>query len=412
METVKHDSRVRSKLPLLIAVVLVLAGGGFWFLRRQSASSAAPADAARAAANRVIPVTAIKVAQRDVPIYLDGLGNVVAYNTVAVRSQVDGRLAQVFFREGQPVRRGELLAQIDPRPFQIQLHQAEGALARDNAQLKASKQNLARYQDLSARKLIAQQQADDQAALVGQSEGAVRVDQAAIETARLNLDYAAIKAPLDGVTGVRQVDAGNLVHANDATGIVILTQLDPISVLFTLPEDVLPQVSQQMQGGTLPVEAWSRDGATRLAVGKLVLIDNQINQTTGTLRLKAVFTNPTKVLWPNQFIKARLLLTTRRNALVVPGTVVQRGPQGTFAYVVQADQTVQPKQVEVELAQGDSILIAKGLQAGDLVVVEGQSQLRPGAKVQVRQEGVTGAPAAPSGRAMGVERSGVKGTER
>lgn len=404
-----QPEKKKSLLWLLVAALMVV-GAGIWLWRRQSNSAAAKPDAAKAAANRVIPVVTAQVAQQDVPIYLDGLGSVIAFNTVTVRSQVDGRLDKVFFREGQVVHRGEVLAQIDQRPFEIQLHQAQGALARDGALLKGSKLNLQRYADLSSRKLIAQQQADDQAASVGQAEGAVRVDEAAIETARLNLDYSRITSPIDGVTGVRLVDQGNIVHASDATGIVVLTQLDPISVLFTLPEDVLPQVAQQMQSGTLPVEAWSRDGSTRLGTGKLLLIDNLINQATGTLRLKAVFANPKRILWPNQFVKARLLLTTRRNALVVPSSVVQRGPDGTFAYVVQKDQTVQPKQVEVELAQGDSTLISKGLEAGELVVVDGQNQLRPGAKVQARQQGAAGGgqPAVPAGRANGVERGAAR----
>ena len=382
---------------LLIAAAIAIVCAGLWLWRR-SARTAAQADASKAAPARVVPVITAMVEKRDVPIYLDGLGSVVAYNTVTVRSQVDGRLEKVLFREGQVVHRGEVLAQIDQRPFTIQLHQAQGALARDLAQLKGSKANLERYAGLSARKLIAQQQSDDQAALVGQTEGAVRVDEAAVETARLNLDYSRITAPIDGVTGVRQIDQGNLVRASDATGLVVLTQLDPIAVLFTLPEDLLPQISQQMQSGALPVEAYSRDGQTRLGVGKLILIDNQINQSTGTLRLKAIFANPGKVLWPNQFVKARLLLTTRRNALVVPATVVQRGPEGTFAYVLQPDQTVQPRQVEVELSQGDATLIAKGLEAGETVIADGQNQLRPGAKVQPRTQGSSSQPAIPAGR--------------
>jgi multidrug efflux system membrane fusion protein len=331
-----------------------------------------------------VPVVATQVERRDVPIFLEGLGNVVAFKTVSVRSQVDGRLEQVLFREGQAVKRGEVLAQIDPRPFRIQLHQAEGAHARDSAQLKDLKLNLDRYKDLRARKLIAQQQVDDQAAQVGQLEGVVQIDQAAIESAKLNLDYARILAPIDGTTGIRQVDPGNLVRASDATGIVVITQLDPISMVFTLPEDELPRIAPQLALGQLPVEAWSRDGRTRLAIGKLGLVDNQINTSTATVRLKAIFENPQHLLWPNQFIKARLQLTTRKDALVVPSTVVQRGADGTYAYVINQDQTVAPRVVEVELTQGDQTLIAKGLAAGEQVVVDGQAQLRAGAKVLAR----------------------------
>jgi multidrug efflux system membrane fusion protein len=316
-----------------------------------------------------------------VPIYLDGLGNVSAFKTVTVRSQVDGRLDQVLFREGQQVKAGELVARIDPRPFQNQLLQAQGALARDKAQLEGAKVNLNRYKQLAAQKLIAPQQADDQAALVGQLEGAVQVDQGQIAAARLNIDYSLIRSPIDGVTGVRLVDPGNLVHASDQNGLVLVTQLDPIAVLFSLPQDELPRVMQQIAKGELPVEAWSRDGSQKLSTGQLTLVDNQINAATATLRLKAVFPNPQRLLWPNQFVKARLLLATQKDALAVPSTVPQRGPEGTFAYVIQQDQTVQPRPIEVGIAEGDIAVIARGLQEGEQVVVDGQSQLRPGSKV-------------------------------
>ena len=270
------------------------------------------------AANRPVPVVTATVEKKDVPIYLEGLGNVVAYYTVTITPLVDGRVDKVLFREGQVVHKGDLLAQIDPRPYQVQLHQAEGALVRDQAQLKAAKLDLERYRDLANKKLIAQQQADDQTGVVGQADGAVRVDQAQIESAKLNLEYASITAPIDGVTGIRLVDPGNVVHAAAATQIVVLTQLNPIAVLFTLPEDVLPQVAKEMLAGTLPVEAWSRDGTTKLGTGETLLINNQINQATGTLQMKAIFQNPNHALWPNQFVKARLLLTTRKGAIAVP----------------------------------------------------------------------------------------------
>jgi multidrug efflux system membrane fusion protein len=346
-----------------------------------AAGSPGPAGSGGA---RVVPVMSAPVERRDVPIYLEGLGSVAAYKSVAVRSQVDGRLEKLFFREGQAVRTGDPIAQLDPRPFAIQLQQAEGAHARDSAQLRGLKLNLERYAELVKRKLIAQQQLDDQAAQVGQLEGAVRIDQAAIESARLNLAYAHIVAPIDGVTGIRQVDPGNLVRASDPTGIVIINQLNPISLLFTLPQDELPRIAPQLSRGELPVEAWSRDGQTRLGTGKLELIDNQINQTTATVRLKAIFDNPQHMLWPNQFVKARLRVTTRTDALVVPATAVQRGPEGTFVYVIQPDQTVLSRPVDIELTQGEIALVAKGLSAGEQVVVEGQGQLRSGARVQAR----------------------------
>jgi multidrug efflux system membrane fusion protein len=354
----------------------------------RTTKAAAPDEAARAQA-RVVPVVAVTAARRDVPIYLEGLGNVLAFRTVTVRSQVDGRLEKVLFAEGQAVKRGDVLAQIDPRPFQIQLHQAEGALSRDNSLLHDNQVNLARNKTLREQKLVAQQQVDDLQGTVGQYQGAVAVDQAQIDTAKLNLDWARIISPIDGVTGVRLVDPGNIVHASDQNGIVVVTQLDPIAVLFTLPQDDLPTVAKEMRGGaTLQVEAYSRDGATRLGEGKLLLIDNQINASTATIRLKAQFDNPDRLLWPNQFVKARLRVTTRKGALAVPQMAVQRGPQGLFVYVVQGDLTAAQRPVEVEQNAGDLALIAKGIDPGEQVVVEGQNQLKPGAKVSLRaQEG-------------------------
>ncbi len=336
--------------------------------------------------NRPVPVSTVIAAQRDVPIYLDGLGTVSAWKTVTVRSQVDGKLDKVLFREGQRVKQGDLLAQIDPRPFLAQLHQAEGAQARDTALAGNSKLNLERYAKLREQNLIAQQQVDDQQAQVAQQEGALAVDRAQIETAKLNLSYSRIVAPIDGVTGVRLVDEGNLVRANDATGIVIVTQIDPIAVLFTLPEDDLHRVAEGMAAGQLTVEAYDRDGEKLLGSGKLLVLDNQINQATATLRLKAVFENPKQLLWPNQFVKARLLLSVRKGAMLLPATVVQRGPKGTFAYVVK-DDSASPRPIEVELVVRDQVLIASGIAPGDEVVIEGQNQLRPGAKVQRSKPG-------------------------
>ncbi|HEY4884268.1 MAG TPA: efflux RND transporter periplasmic adaptor subunit [Myxococcales bacterium] len=379
--------RVRRIVLVLIAVVAIAAVGIFVYRRTSQKAAGAQRDQAAQAAGRAVPVVVATVQRRDVPIYLDGLGNVTAFKTVTVRSQVDGRLDRVLFKEGEPVKAGELLARIDPRPFQNQLQQALGALERDRAQLEAARRNFERYRQLAAKKLIPQQQADDQAAMVGQFEGAVRVDQATIEVAKLNLDYANIKSPIDGVSGVRIVDAGNLVRASDPNGLVVITQLDPIAVLFSLPQDELPRVMQELQRGLLSVEAWNRDGAQKLATGQLALVDNQINAATATMRLKAVFPNPQRLLWPNQFVKARLLLTVQKDAVVVPSTVPQRGPEGTFAYVVQPDQTVQPRNLEVEHTEGDIAIIAKGLAEGEQVVADGQNQLRAGSKVIPRPSG-------------------------
>lgn len=389
---------------IMAAVAVVVVAAVIWFVRRPRA--AAPGAAQQQQQQRPIPVVTGVVQQRDLPIYLDGLGTVIAAKTVTVRPQVDGRLDAVLFREGQVVHRGDVLAQIDPRPFRVQLEQAEGALARDAAQLKTARITLARNEDLLKRKLIAPQDVDNARATMGQFEGAVRIDQAQIDSAKLNLDYARITSPIDGVTGVRLVDPGNLVHATDTNGIVVLTQLDPIAVLFTLPQDNLPQVAQQMQLGTLNVEAWSRDGNTKLATGQLLLIDNQINQNTATMRLKAMFSNPQRLLWPNQFVKARLLVSVRKGALVTAATAVQRGPDGSFVYVVGSDETVQPRKVEVDLTQADVVSIAKGLQAGEVVVTDGAASLRPGGKVAPRQQQQQQQqrPAQPSGRSLGAER--------
>ncbi len=387
---------------IIAALGVVLVAGTIWFVRR-SGQKQPPSAGAAQAQQRPVPVVTAQVQQRDLPIYLDGLGTVVAAKTITVRPQVDGRLDSVVFREGQVVRRGEVLAQIDPRPFQVQLEQGKGALTRDAAQLRTARLALARNLELLREKLVSQQDVDNQEAAVGQFEGAVRIDQAQIGSARLNLDYARITSPIDGVTGVRLVDPGNLVHANDANGIVVVTQLDPVAVLFTLPQDYLPQVAQQMELGTLTVEAFSRDGSVKLGSGELLVIDNQINQNTATMRLKATFVNPQRLLWPNQFVKARLLLTVRKGAIVVPSTAVQRGPEGTFAYVVGPDQTVQPRPIEVEMTQGDVAAIARGLSPGEVVVADGAAALRPGAKVAPRPAAPRPAQP-PSGRAIGADR--------
>ncbi len=373
----RMKSLMRAMAPgaVFLALVVGCKGGA-----KEQAGAAA--DAAKAA--RAIPVVASTVQKIDVPIYLDGIGNVAAYKTVTVKPQVDGVLEKVLFREGDPVKRGELIAQIDSRPFTAVLHQAEGARARDQAQLTNAKLNLSRYQDLLGKKLIAEQQLTDQQAVVAQLEGTVLLDQAQIETAKLNLAYANITSPVDGVSGVRIVDPGNVVRASDQNGLVVLTQLDPIAVIFTLPQDDLAAVAPEMQKRELAVEAWSRDGASKLGEGKLLLIDNQINQQTGTLRLKAIFPNAAHALWPNQFIKARLLVSTRKDALVVAATAVQRGPDGTFAWVIGKEQTVSVRAVEVERSLGEQLVISKGLVEGEQVVTEGQALLRANSKVQPR----------------------------
>lgn len=339
------------------------------------------------AADRPVPVLVSRAVTRDMPIVLEGLGSVTAYKTVNVRTQVDGRLDKVLFEEGKAVKQGELLAQIDPRPFEIQLHTGQAALGRDEAQLHGAERNLERYQAVVEKQLIPQQQVDDQRALVEQYRASAQGDQAQIETAKLQLDYARIKSPIAGVTGVRQVDPGNLVHPSDANPIVVVTQLDPIAVLFTLPQDDLPRVAEAQARGAPVVEAIAREGNKTIATGKLALVDNQINQATATIRLKAIFPNPDKTLWPNQFVKARIQLDVRKGALVIPAVAVQHGPQGTFVYVVGADDKAEMKPITVAFLQGDEAIVAKGLRDGEPVVTEGQSQLRPGAKVVSRGNG-------------------------
>jgi membrane fusion protein, multidrug efflux system len=389
-------------IAVAIAIGILAVIAGTWALRARGSKQ--PGGPGAGQAPRAVPVTVAPASRRDVPIYLEGLGNVTAYRTVTVRTQVDGRLDAVLFQEGQAVRKGQVLAQIDARPFLAQLHQAEGALARDEAQLRNAQLNVARDRDLVAQKLIPQQQLDADVAAAGQLEGAVRMDHASIETARLNVDYARIVSPIDGVAGIRLVDAGNVVHPADPNGLVVVAQMDPIAVLFTLPQDQLAAVSEQMARGPLPVDAYSRDGSTLLGTGELSALDNQINQATATVRLKAILPNPRRVLWPNQFVNARMRVETRKGALTIPTTSVQRGPSGTFVYVVGGDDTATPRPVVIEVTQGDLTIVASGIVEGDRVVVEGQNQLRPGAKVAPRGQGQPegkGPPGAPRAQGRG-----------
>ena len=324
--------------------------------------------------NRAVPVTLSVVKKEDVQISADGLGAVTPLATVAVKSRVDGKLDQVLFKEGQPVKKGDPLAQIDPRPFRIQVDQASATLARDSAAARNAMLNLERLKGLRDQKLIPQQQVDDQQTLFDQAEAVMGIDRAQVDAAKLSLEWSRITAPIDGVTGVRQIDPGNLVRASDPTGLVLLTQLDPIAVLFTLPQDALPAVSKAMADGPLTVEAFARDGTTLIATGTLTVIDNQINQTTATLRLKAEFANA--------FVKTRLKLSKREGVLTIPTQAVLRGPKGAFVYVVGEDNTAAVRAIAIDSTEGPLTLIASGLAEGDRVVSEGQSQLRPGSKVQ------------------------------
>jgi membrane fusion protein, multidrug efflux system len=388
---------------VIVFGVMAAAVAGLMLLyrTRTKAAASAAAAAASAAANRVVPVLTAQVGQRDMPLWLEGLGTVSAFYTVTVKTQVGGPIVKVLYKEGQHVKKGDVLLQIDPRPFNIQLESAEAALQRDEANLKNSRVNMDRYKSLSDQKLIAVQQFTDQQATVDQLVGTVASDRAAIDQAKLNLDYAQIKSPIEGVTGVRLVDPGNFVQPTDTGGLVVVTELDPIAVYFTLPEDDLPSIQQGMADGTLSVQAWSRAGEQLLGEGKLTVIDNQINQATATLRLKAIFENPKGLLWPNQFVKAKVHISTRKAAVVVPNAVVQHGPNGTFAYVVAGDSTVSPSPITVDAVQSETAIVSTGLQPGETVVVEGQAQLRPGARVSAKPAPAGSAASGTNGSVLG-----------
>jgi multidrug efflux system membrane fusion protein len=370
-------------------VVLVVLALGIWYWHRASAQKAASAAAsAQAAANRAVPVVVATARRGDMPVYLRALGTVTAYNTVTVHSRVDGQLIKVGFKEGEFVHQGDLLVQIDPRPFQVQLEQAQGQLARDMAQLNDAQVNANRFEALFQAGVIPKQQLDTQVATVGQFDGAIKSDQAQIDSAKLQLTYSRITAPISGRIGLRLVDPGNMVHATDTNGLLVITQIQPINVIFSLPQDKLPEVNTQLRAGTkLPVDAYNQDNVTKLASGTLLTIDNQIDPTTGTYKLKAVFNNENNALFSNQFVNVRMLLGTKQGLIVVPSQTIQRGPQGTFVYVVTPAGTATVRSVTVAITEGDSVGISNGLQEGETVVTDGQDKLQEGTKVEARQGG-------------------------
>jgi multidrug efflux system membrane fusion protein len=393
-------SHVRKKLFVVVVVLLVVAILVGWFIYNRSHSNTAAAGAAGGRGQNVpVPVVEGIVATKDVPIYLDGLGTVQAFNTVTIRARVDGQLMKVAFTEGQEVKAGDVLAQLDPAPYQAALDQAAAKKAQDAAQLANARVDVQRYAELLKTDSITQQIYDTQKALVSQFEATVKADEAAAESAKVNLDYATIRSPIDGRVGIRQVDAGNIVHASDANGLVVVTQLRPISIVFTLPEQSLSKLQQyQRPGNDFTVLAVSHDNTNALGEGKLAVIDNQIDTTTGTIKLKATFANENLRLWPGQFVNTRLLLTTRKDSPVVPASVVQRGPDGAFAFVVQEDQTVKMRPLKVAQIEGGMALIDEGLKPGEHVVVDGQYKLQPGSHVKpAESKGNTGADAAQSG---------------
>jgi membrane fusion protein, multidrug efflux system len=392
-------------------VILAVVAIGIWYYRGSRSTSEAGGKAAPGAtsagkgkggpggAGLTVPVTVATAQKGNLPVYLIGLGSVTAYNTVTVRSRVDGQIVKVNFTEGQFVHAGDALIEIDPRPYQVLLEQAEGQLAKDQAQLRDVQVDFERYTLLYSEGVIPKQQVDTQQAQVGQFQGAIKADQGTIDNAKLQLVYAHITAPISGRVGLRLVDMGNIVHASDTTGLLVITQLQPIAVIFTLPQDQLQQVLIKLRGGgQLPVEAYDRDDLTKIADGKLATIDNQIDPTTGTYKLKSIFSNENNVLFPNQFVNVHMLVDTKKDLVIVPAAAIQRGPQGTYVYVVSGGDTVNIHVVTLAQTTGNNIGISSGINAGDVVVIDGQDKLQDGSKVVTSTSPTGGAGGAASGQ--------------
>lgn len=387
----------------IIPLVLVLAaviGYGLAATSSDDAGHGAKAPGAGAAGApggapaRVVPVSAVPARTGEVRVYLDGIGTVTPLANVTLRTRVDGELVAVHFREGDLVKAGDLLAEIDPRPFQVQLEQAQGQMARDQALLNNARVDLKRYKTLVAQNSIPKQQLDTQDSLVTQYEAALASDQAQIDQAKLQLTYARITAPVSGRLGLRLVDQGNIVHASDAGGLVVLTQIEPIAVVFPIPEDDLPLILPKLRAGDAPtVEAWDRDSQKQLASGRVLTVDNAIDPTTGTVRIKAEFANKDEALFPNQFVNARLVLEVRKDATLVPSAAIQHGTEGTFVYLVGANNTVELRQVKLGPVEKDDTSIESGLAAGEMVVVDGTQGLRAGTVVSLSTP--SGDPATP-----------------
>ncbi|HTD96411.1 MAG TPA: efflux RND transporter periplasmic adaptor subunit [Edaphobacter sp.] len=413
---------------IVVLVILAVVGAAVWKIRSNSQEQSRTAVKLAAAADRATPVQVMAVQQKTMPIYLTALGTVTAYNTVTIKTRVDGQLMLVNVREGQAVKQGQMLVEIDPAPYQAALAQAQGQLVRDQANALNAHAEAARYTALFQAGVVSKESQQAQISMSGQAQGAIDQDQAAIQAAKVNLAYTKITSPINGVVGLRQVDPGNIVHAADTTGLLVVTQLQPIAVIFTLPEDQLPDVLKLTRGGNrLAVEAYDRSGGTHLASGSLLTVDNQIDTTTGTVKVKAVFDNKDGALFPNQFVNVRLILQQKRNALVIPAAALQTGAQGTFVYLLKEGQPpaslenteaggktggkrakaganakpaapsgaaaqqnktpyyVEAQQVQVELTEGAQVLLKSGVKSGDQIVVDGQEKLKNGSKVIPRQ---------------------------
>lgn len=370
---------MRRKFLILAVPLIAAAGAGFLYMNNGKGK-----DPTRASADPpAVPVVAQQVKSGNVPIYLRGIGTVYAYNTVVVRSQITGQIVQIAFKEGQQVKKGDLLAEIDPRPYQALIDQYTANKKRDEAQLTNAKANLGRYSPLEQKGFATPQLVETQQAQIAQLEAAVQSDDALIKAAEVQLSYTRLTSPIDGVTGIRQIDIGNIIQPSDPTGLVTVTQIEPISLIFTLPEGDLPQIQQRLAKGPLTVFAYSQDNKIKLGEGQFLLVNNQINQQTGTLQIKAEFPNKDHTLWPGQLVTARLLLETRQDALTVPSSAVQQGPNGSYAWVIAPGDIAETRAVKVAQISGGQALIDSGLAANDQVVVDGQFKLRPGDHVTI-----------------------------